>query len=198
MSKQLRRSAWTRRQLGLGLLSGIGLVLAGCGGGDDGDDQPLYAAFNDLRAGMTKEDVQRRVNLAPLSGTSSSVLRWETDTEILEVTFSGNLISMARWTDRNTGQSFLRTFRFAGNGGGGTGTLYEAFLALRPGMTRADVIRRVPVDVSQGASSSQVLWVDGEEALGVRFNGSSDGSTITFAQWGLSIAAGSRNETRTF
>ncbi len=65
-------------------------------------------------------------------------------------------------------------------------------------MTRGEVIQRVPVAVSQGATTSQVLWIDGEEALGVRFNGSSDGSTITFAQWGLSIAAGSRNETRTF
>ena len=198
MNKQLLSSALTRRQLGLGLLSGIGLALAGCGGGDDGDDQPLYAAFNDLRAGMTREDVQRLVNRTPLSGTSASVLRWETDTEILEVTFSGDRIATARWTDRTTGRSYLRTFRFAGNGGGGTGTLYQAFLALRPGMTRSEVIQRVPVAVSQGATTSQVLWIDGEEALGVRFNGSSDGSTITFAQWGLSIAAGSRNDTRTF
>lgn len=198
MNKQMIRFAPNRRQFGIGLVAGVGLVLAGCGGGDDGDDQPLYAAFNDLRAGMTKDDVQRRVDQAPLSGTSASVLRWETDAEILEVTFSGNLIATARWTDRKTGQSFLRTFRFAGNGGGGTGTLYQAFLALRPGMTRADVIQRVPVNVSQGASTSQVLWIDGEEALGVRFNGSSDGATVTFAQWGLSIAAGSRNETRTF
>lgn len=198
MNKQLRQATLGRRQLGLGVLCAIGLGLTGCGGGDDGDDQPLYAAFNDLRAGMTRDDVQRRVDQTPLSGTSASVLRWESDTEMLEVTFSGSLISTARWTDRKTGQSFLRTFRFAGNGGGGTGSLYQAFLALRPGMTRADVIQRVPVDVSQGASTSQVLWIDGEEALGVRFNGSSDGSTITFAQWGLSIAAGSRNETRTF
>lgn len=198
MNKQLRQATLGRRQLGLGVLSALGLGLTGCGGGDDGDDQPLYAAFNDLRAGMTRDDVQSRVDQTPLSGTSASVLRWESDTEMLEVTFSGALISTARWTDRKTGQSFLRTFRFAGNGGGGTGSLYQAFLALRPGMTRADVIQRVPVDVSQGATTSQVLWIDGEEALGVRFNGSSDGATITFAQWGLSIAAGSRNETRTF
>ena len=198
MNKPFRYPALSRRQLGLGLLSGLGLALTGCGGGDDGDDQPLSAAFNDLRAGMTRDDVQRLVNRAPVSGTSASVLRWETDTDILEVTFSGDRIATARWTDRTTGRSYLRTFRFAGNGGGGTGTLYQAFLALRPGMTRGEVIQRVPVAVSQGGTTSQVLWIDGEEALGVRFNGSSDGSTITFAQWGLSIAAGSRNETRTF
>ena len=188
-----------RRELGLGLAAAMGLVLAGCGGGDDDDKQPLYTAFNNLRAGMTREDVQRLVGGTPVSGTSSQVLRWESATEVLEVQFSGGLISIARWTDRLTGKTFVRTFGFSGTGGSGsTGSLYEAFKALRPGMTKSEVIRMVPVTVSQGASSSQVLWIDGEEALGVRFNGSGDGATLTFAQWGLSIPAGSRNETRTF
>lgn len=197
MNKAIQSLTLTRRRLGLGLLSGAGLVLAGCGGGDD-DEPSLLDAFNDLRAGMSRDDVQRVVNRTPLTGASASVLRWETETERLEVVFSGDRIATARWTDRTTGRSYLRTFGFSGNGGGRTGTLYEAFLSLRPGMTRAEVIRRVPVAVSQGGSTSQVLWIDGEEALGVRFNGSSDGATITFAQWGLSISAGSRTETRTF
>lgn len=83
-------------------------------------------------------------------------------------------------------------------GGGSIQTLYDAFVALRSGMTRAQVIALVPVRPSQGADTYQVLWVDGNEALGVRFNGSSDGSTIVFAQWGLDIPSGGRQETRSF
>jgi hypothetical protein len=87
-----------------------------------------------------------------------------------------------------------------GGGGGGPSidTLHDAYVALSSGMTKAQVIALVPVDPSQGASTSQVLWVKGEEALGVRFNGSSDTSTIVFAQWGLSIPAGGRTESRRF
>jgi hypothetical protein len=81
---------------------------------------------------------------------------------------------------------------------GQDGTLYQAYLALRSGMTRAQVIAAVPVSPSQGAYTDQVLWVKGDEALCVRFNGSSDASVITFAQWGLSISAGGRNESRDF
>ncbi len=87
----------------------------------------------------------------------------------------------------------------SGNGGSGSpGTLYEAFKGLRSGMTKSQVIAYVPVRPSQGADTNQVLWVKGEEALGVKFNGSSSGSIITFAQWGLSIEAGGRDETRNF
>ncbi|MEZ5702361.1 MAG: hypothetical protein R3E42_11105 [Burkholderiaceae bacterium] len=91
----------------------------------------------------------------------------------------------------------------AGCGGGGSSspsidTLHDAYVALASGMTKAQVIALVPVDPSQGARTSQVLWVKGEEALGVRFNGSSDTSTIVFAQWGLSIPAGGKTESRRF
>ena len=185
------------------LLAAASGVLWGCGGSDGGDDdggQPLYRAFNDLRAGMTPEQVRRVVGLEPSGNAAANPLVWETDKERLEVTFQRGVIVSARWTDRQSGRSYLRTFRLSGNGGGSTapGTLYEAYLALRPGMTRAEVIRLVPVAVSQGATTSQVLWVQGQEALGVRFNGSTDASVITFAQWGLSISAGGREESRTF
>lgn len=89
----------------------------------------------------------------------------------------------------------------AGCGGGGGGkvkTLYDAYLALESGMTKQEVLRLVPFEPSQGENTSQVLWVEGEEALGVRFDGGSDVARITFAQWGLSIPAGGRNESRNF
>jgi len=198
MFRQTGQWGLSRRELGLGLAGAMGLVLAGCGGGDDDDGQPLYTAFNGLRGGMTREDVQTLVGTAPVAGTSSQLMRWESETEILEVRFSGTLIASARWTDRVTGKTYLRTFSGGSRATGGTGSLYQAFLALRPGMTKAAVIGMVPVRVSQGGATSQVLWIDGQESLGVRFNGSGDGSVITFAQWGLSIPAGNRDETRTF
>ena len=87
-----------------------------------------------------------------------------------------------------------------GGGGGGSdiNTLHDAYKALAPGMTKAEVLDLVPFKPSQGASTSQVLWVDGQEALGVRFNGSSSTGVITFAQWGMSIPAGGQNESRSF
>lgn len=87
-----------------------------------------------------------------------------------------------------------------GGGGGGSdiNTLYDAYKALAPGMTKAEVLDLVPFKPSQGASTSQVLWVEGQEALGVRFNGSSSTGVITFAQWGMSIPAGGQNESRSF
>lgn len=91
----------------------------------------------------------------------------------------------------------------AGCGGGGGGgsdinTLYDAYKALTPGMTKAEVLNLVPFKPSQGESTRQVLWVEGQEALGVRFNGTSLTGVITFAQWGLSIPAGGQNESRNF
>ena len=88
-------------------------------------------------------------------------------------------------------------------GGGSTpatnaGTLYDAYLALQSGMTKAQVIALVPVSPSQGADTNQVLWVKGEEALGVEFKGSGNTNAVVFAQWGLSIAAGGRTESRRF
>ena len=87
-----------------------------------------------------------------------------------------------------------------GGGGGGSGinSLYDAYKALTPGMTKAEVLDLVPFKPSQGASTSQVLWVEGQEALGVRFNGTSSTGVITFAQWGKSIPAGGQNESRNF
>lgn len=87
-----------------------------------------------------------------------------------------------------------------GGGGGGSDikTLYDAYKALAPGMTKAEVLDLVPFKPSQGASTSQVLWMEGQEALGVRFNGSSSTGVITFAQWGMSIPAGGQNESRSF
>lgn len=87
-----------------------------------------------------------------------------------------------------------------GGGGGGSdiNTLYDAYKALTPGMTKAEVLDLVPFKSSQGASTSQVLWVEGQEALGVRFNSSSSTGVITFAQWGMSIPAGGQNESRNF
>lgn len=87
-----------------------------------------------------------------------------------------------------------------GGGGGGSdiNTLHDAYKALAPGMTKAEVLDLVPFKPSQGASTSQVLWVEGQEALGVRFNGSSSTGVITFAQWGMSIPAGGQNESRSF
>ncbi|MGS5088427.1 hypothetical protein ACVC7V_18250 [Hydrogenophaga sp. A37] len=87
-----------------------------------------------------------------------------------------------------------------GGGGGGSdiNTLHDAYKALTPGMTKAEVLDLVPFKPSQGASTSQVLWVEGQEALGVRFNGSSSTGVITFAQWGMSIPAGGQNESRNF
>lgn len=87
-----------------------------------------------------------------------------------------------------------------GGGGGGSdiNTLYDAYKALTPGMTKAEVLDLVPFKPSQGASTSQVLWVEGQEALGVRFKGSSSTGVITFAQWGMSIPAGGQNESRNF
>jgi uncharacterized lipoprotein YmbA len=191
-----------RRQMTLALLGATSALLWGCGGSDGDEEdtgQPLYQAFNDLRGGMSPEQVRRTVPLDPVSSPSANPLVWETARERLEVSFQGGVIVSARWTDRQTGRTYLRTFRVTGGGAGGRpGTLYDAYLALRPGMTRAQVVRLVPVAVSQGGSTSQLLWVEGVEALGVRFDGSTDGSTITFAQWGLSIPAGGRDESRTF
>lgn len=193
-----------RRTAAWAMLVASTAMLWGCGGSDGGSDddagQPLYRAFNDLRAGMSPEQVQRVVGLTPSGSNTANPLVWETERERLEVTFQRGVIVSARWTDRQNGRTFLRTFRVSGNGGGSVqpGTLYEAYLALRPGMTRAEVIRMVPVPVSQGANTSQVLWVQGQEALGVRFNGSTDASVITFAQWGLSLSAGGRDESRSF
>lgn len=192
-----------RRTATWALLVATTATLWGCGGSDGGDDdggQPLFRAFNDLRAGMTPDQVRRLVPLDPAGNPAANPIVWETERERLEVTFQRGVIVSARWTDRQNGRSYQRTFRFSGNGAGSAqpGTLYEAYLALRPGMTRAEVIRLVPVAVSQGANTNQVLWVQGQEALGVQFNGSTDASVITFAQWGLSISAGSRTETRTF
>jgi hypothetical protein len=186
-----------RRELGMGLLAALGLMVVGCGGGDDDDGQPLYSAFNALRLTMDEADVRDLIDGDPVESSSSSLV-WESEIERLEVNLSGGYVFSATWTDLVTGQRLERTFRGGGlSGAGNSGSLYDAYQALRPGMSKADVIDMVRVDVSQGASSSQVLWIDGEEALGVRFNGSSDSSTVTFAQWGLSIAAGSRSETRT-
>jgi len=190
----------TRRQFGACIAVAVGLTLVGCGGGDDDDDDdlPLYRAFNALEGGMTLDRVRLLARGAQESGAVSGVVRWTTDTERLDVSFSGASIASARWTNLQTGLSYVRTFRGGASPAGTPRTLYEAFLSLRPGMTRAEVIRRVPVRVSQGAATSQVLWVQGQEALGVRFAGSADSSVISFAQWGLSIPAGSRDETRTF
>jgi hypothetical protein len=76
--------------------------------------------------------------------------------------------------------------------------LYDVYQALRSGMTKAEVIRITPVAPFQGADTEQVLWVKDEEALGVRFNGTAESSVIVFAQWGLSVAAGGRTESRSF
>lgn len=96
----------------------------------------------------------------------------------------------------------LAALSACGGGGGGGGsdinTLHDAYKALAPGMTKAEVLDLVPFKPSQGASTSQVLWVEGQEALGVRFNGSSSTGVITFAQWGMSIPAGGQNESRSF
>ncbi len=77
-------------------------------------------------------------------------------------------------------------------------TLYDAYKSLRSGMTKSQVIALVPVSPSQGRDTSQVLWVDNEEALGVRFNGTSDSSVITYAEWGTDIPSGGRQESRNF
>ena len=199
MQNCFKSSAMSRRQLGMGLLAAVGLAVAGCGGGGGDDEQPLYAAFNKLTGNMNEAAVKKLVDEGPTETNSPRRFAWESDTEKLDVLFVNGYVSVATWTDVVTGQRLVRTFKGGSlTGAGNTGTLYESFLALRPGMTKAQVIRLVRVDVSQGAGTSQVLWIDGDEALGVRFNGSADSSTVTFAQWGLSIAAGSRTETRTF
>lgn len=197
MQKDAKFSMLSRRQLGLGLVAAAGLVVVGCGGGGDDKADSLLDAFNALRGSMKEDDVTDLLEDSPTATDSPRTLRWENDSERLEVVFLGGYVSRATWTDLDTGRSEVRNFS-GGGVNGDTGSLYESFLALRSGMTRAQVIRMVRVDVSQGATTSQVLWIDGQEAMGVRFNGSSDSSTITFAQWGLSIPAGNRNETRTF
>jgi hypothetical protein len=189
-----------RRDLGIGLLAAVGLVVAGCGGGGGNDDggQLLYSAFNRLTGNMREADVKKLVDGSPAETDAPRSLEWTSEKDRLEVRFSGGYVSSATWTDLVTGQRLVRNFKGGSIGGAGdTGSLYQSYLALRPGMTKSEVIAMVRVAVSQGAGSSQVLWIDGEEALGVRFNGTANSSTVTFAQWGLSIAAGSRSETRT-
>lgn len=190
-----------RRELNLGFLSALGLVGAGCGGGGGDDDggQPLYMAFNQLRGHMKESDVKKQIAGDPVANSTPQALVWESETERLEVSFSGGYVSSATWTDLMTGQRLVRTFKGGGlSGASHSGTLYEVFLALRPGMSKAEVIAKVRLRVSQGEGSNQVLWIEGQEALGVRFNGSDSNSLNTFAQWGLSIPAGNRDETRTF
>lgn len=215
----MAKSARVSRRRMAGLLVGLtGLALAGCGGGDEldplgliddsdsgnnynntdsGGAWPLHDAFVKLVNGMTESTVRKKVPGTPTKDASTGKLRWETSAEILEIKFVGSIIDSAVWTDRATGRTEKRTFGI-GAGSGSPGTLYEAFKGLRSGMTKSQVIAYVPVRPSQGADTNQVLWVKGEEALGVKFNGSSNGSIITFAQWGLSIEAGGRDETRNF
>lgn len=199
MNKEFNVVNFDRRALGAGMAAALALMAVGCGGGG-GDDEgglPLYSAFNQLKGTMTQANVKRLVDGDPVA-TSATQLVWETEAERLEVNFSNGYVSSATWTDRATGQRLMRTFKNGGiAGAGNTGSLYESYLALRSGMSKSEVIRMVRVAVSQGEGTSQVLWIDGQEALGVRFNGSANTSTVTFAQWGLSIAAGSRTETRT-
>lgn len=209
------QSGVRRRRLGMALLVSAGLGLTGCGGGgldplgvvdDESDDAdsggalPLYDAFVSLEAGMDTGGVEERVPGTGAKSANGSVWRWETDAEILVVKFVGVTISEADWTNRSTGRTEHRSF-LGGSGGSGDGspqTLYETYVALRSGMTKSDVAALAPVGPSQGYNTDQVLWVLGEEALGVKFNGSTNSSVITFAQWGLSIAAGGRNESRNF
>lgn len=219
-------SGVSRRRVGLGGVLMFGLGLAGCGGGgldplglgDDDDSegsgggneggggsaggQPLYDAFLALRPDMRLSDVEKRVPGTASQGDNDNEWRWETSTETLVVRFIGNTISEAIWTDRTSDRTERRAYVFTGGGGGsGSGaaqTLYDMYKALRPGMTKSQVVASAPVSPSQGIDTDQVLWVLGEEALGVKFNGTSNSSVITFAQWGLSIAAGGRNESRSF
>ena len=128
----------------------------------------------------------------------SQVMRWETDAETVEVRFIGSTIFEADWTERSTGRTEHRSFIVGSGGSGSPQTLYDTYVALRSGMTKSEVVALAPVVPSQGSDTEQVLWVLGEEALGVMFNGASNSSAISFAQWGLSIAAGGQTESRSF
>jgi hypothetical protein len=162
----------SRRRLGLWWLASSGLLFAGCGGG--GLD-PLDVV-NEIDNGSSDAD--------PLKDCNSD--------QVIDVKDDCNGDGKLDDSDKQCCRGSTSS------GSGQDGTLYQAYLALRSGMTRAQVIAAVPVSPSQGASTDQVLWVKGDEALGVKFNGSADASVITFAQWGLSIAAGGRNESRNF
>jgi hypothetical protein len=162
----------SRRRLGVWWLASAGLMVTGCGGG--GLD-PLDVV-DDPGDNGTDVDPQKDCN----------------DDRVIDLKDDCNNDGKLDDSDKQCCRGG------SGSGSGQDGTLYQAYLALRSGMTRAEVIAAVPVSPSQGASTDQVLWVKGDEALGVKFNGSTDASVITFAQWGLSIAAGGRNESRNF
>ncbi len=164
----------SRRRLGVWCLVSSGLALTGCGGGGldplglDDDDDSPASGL----------DLERDCN----------------DDRVVDLKDDCNGDGKLDDLDKQC----CRTGSGSGSGSGQDDTLYRAYLALRSGTTRAQVIAAVPVSPSQGANTDQVLWIKGEEALGVRFDGSSDNSVIVFAQWGLSAAAGGRNESRNF
>lgn len=209
------QSGLRRRRLGMAFVVSVGLGLAGCGGGDldpldlvDGDSDgggssggeglPLHEAFLALQTGMSTFDVEDQMPGSAPEGTASQVMRWETDAETVEVRFIGSTIFEADWTERSTGSTEHRSFIVGSGGSGSPQTLYDTYVALRSGMTKSEVVALAPVVPSQGSDTEQVLWVLGEEALGVMFNGVSNSSVISFAQWGLSIAAGGQTESRSF
>ena len=163
----------SRRRLGMWWLASAGLLVTGCGGGGL-DPLGVVEDPDESDAGV---DPQRDCN----------------DDRVIDLKDDCNQDGKLDASDRQCCRGGS-----SGSGSGQDETLYQAYLALRSGMTRAAVIAAVTVGPSQGASTDQVLWVKGEESLGVRFNGSTDASVITFAQWGLSVAAGGRNESRSF
>ena len=82
-----------RRQFGrLALGGAAALALAACGGGSgDGDSsgdasEPLFAVFNALTPGLTKEEVLAMVNFAPKENSKGTIL-WQKGTETLHVGF---------------------------------------------------------------------------------------------------------------
>ena len=163
----------SRRRIGLWWLASTGLMVAGCGGGGL-DPLDVLDSTDPAGNGIDPREDCNSDGLIDLKDDCNGDGKLDDHDE--QCCRGGTPVT-------DTGED---------------GTLYRAYLALRSGMTRAQVIAMVPVRPSQGASTSQVLWIKDDEALGVRFDGSTDASVITFAQWGLSIPAGDRNESRNF
>ena len=163
----------SRRRLGGWWMASAGLALVGCGGGDL---DPL-GVIDDA----SDEDVDPDQRDCNLDG---------------KVDLKDDCSNDGKVDDKDKGCCLGRGDESSGSGS--PRTLYDAYLALASGMSKAQVLALVPFRPSQGADTAEVLWVEADEALGVRFNGTASGATITFAQWGLSIAAGGRQESRNF